>query len=221
MKNTFIIFFLLFFTLKISAQQGELTFGISGGINKSFLNGSDIDSLSTGGSAKSSTGAVIGITVDNKISKHFGLKHELFYGQKLMTLQLNDSINEGFKSKLKRQYIELFPASPTYYYKGIQLYAGPYIGILLNASIQRKDTNGNLYTDRSFYGTGQAPSKYSQKMDAGFVTGLNYEFPKGFNLGVRYIRGFVSLIENANTKPQWEIYNESFFVTIGYTFRNK
>lgn len=221
MKNTFIIFFLLLFVFKASAQKTGFTFGISAGINKSSLYGSNIDSLSTGGSAKSSNGATIGITLDNKISKYFGLKHEVFYSQKNITLQLNDSINGDFKSKLKRQYIELFPISPTFYYKGIQLYAGPYIAVLLNASIERKDADGNLYTDRSIFGTGQAPSQYSQKMDAGFVAGLNYEFSNGFNFGARYIRGFVPLIENANTKPQWKIYNESFFVTLGYTFKNK
>nr|WP_199002025.1 outer membrane beta-barrel protein [Flavobacterium sp. ASV13] len=220
MKHTFIIFFLFFFALKISAQQGELTFGISGGINKSYLNGNDTDRFSTGGSSKSLNGAAIGITLDNRISKYFGLRHELYYSQRFISVQLNDSINGVFKSKFKRQYIELYPASPTFYYKGIQLYAGPYIGILLNASIQRKDADGNLYTDKSFYGTGQAPSQYSQKMDAGFVTGINYEFSNGFNLGAKYIRGFIPLIENANTQQQWKIYNESFFVTIGYSFKN-
>lgn len=220
MKKTYTLCLLLFFIAKISAQQGELTFGISGGANRSSLNGRDIDSLSNGGSPKSLNGAVLGITLDNKMSKYFGLKHELFYNQRFTAIQLNDSINGVFKSKLKRQYIELFPLSPTFYYKRLQLYAGPYIGILLNASLQRKDAQGNLYTDKSFYGTGEALSKYSQKMDAGFVTGLNYGFSNGFNLGARYLRGFVPLIENANTKQQWKIYNESFFVTIGYTFKN-
>lgn len=218
MKNTFLIFFLLCFLLKVNAQQTGLTFGIRGGLNGSLLNGQNIDSLSTGGAPKSLTGQTIGITLDNKISKYFGLKHEVFYSRKLMSLQLNDTLNGDYKSKLKRQYIELFPVSPAFYYKGIQLFAGPYIGILLNASIQHKDADGKLYTDRSFYGNGTAPSQYSQKMDAGFVTGINYEFSNGFNLGGRYIRGFVPLIENANTKEQWKIYNDSFFITIGYNF---
>lgn len=219
MKNIYTMCMMLFFILKISAQQEGLTFGIIGGANWTLLNGRDIDSLSIGGASEGLRGQSIGISLDNKISDHFGLKHELFYSRQLVTLQINDSINEIFKSKLKRQYIELFPASPTFYYKGIQLYAGPYIGILLNASIQRKDADGNLYTDTSFYGDGQALSEYSQKMDAGFVAGLNYEFSNGFNLGARYMRGFVPLIENANTKEQWKIYNESFFVTIGYNFK--
>lgn len=220
MKKIYTMCFILFFILKMSAQQEGFTFGISGGANWSSLKGRDIDCLSDGGAPKSSNGLTIGITLDHKISPSFGLKHELFYSRRLMTLRLTDTINGAFNSKLKRQYIDLFPVSPTFYYKGFQIYAGPYIGILLNASVQRKDANGNLYTDTSFYGTGQAQSGYSQKIDAGFVAGLNYEFQNGFTVGARYVRGFVPLIENANTIPQWKIYNESFLVTIGYTFKN-
>lgn len=221
MKNTYTICFLLFFILKISAQQEGLTFGISGGINQASLTGANIDNLSNGGAPKSLTGQTIGITLDNKTSQYFGLKHELFYSRRLMDLKIDDGINPVFTSKLKRQYIDLFPASPSFYYKGFQVYAGPYIGILLNASIQRKDANGNIYTDKTFYGTGQASGNYSQKIDAGFVAGLNYEFSNGINLGARFVRGFVPILENTTTKQQWKIYNESFFVTIGYNFKNR
>jgi hypothetical protein len=218
MKNTCTICFLLFFILKISAQQKGLTFGISGGINQTSLTGATIDSLSNGGYQKSSIGQTIGITIDNKTSKFFGFKHELFYSRRLMTLKIDDGINPEFSSKFKRQYLDLFPVSASFYYKGFQVYAGPYLGILLNTSIQRKDADGNIYTDKSIYGTGEAPSNYSQKMDAGFIAGINYEFSNGINLGARFIRGFVPILENANTKQQWKIYNESFFITIGYVF---
>lgn len=220
MNKIYILCILLLFAAKISAQQEDLTFGFSGGANWSSITGRDIDSLSNDGSSKNLGGLSIGITLDNKMFKHFGFRHEIFYSRRSNTIRISDTINDVFKSKLKRQYIELFPLSPTFYYKGFHLYAGPYIGILLNASVQRKDTQGNIYTDKSFYGTGKALSKYSQKMDAGFVTGINYEFSNGFNLGARYIHGFVPLIENADTKQQWKIFNESFFVTIGYTFKN-
>nr|WP_314498535.1 outer membrane beta-barrel protein [uncultured Chryseobacterium sp.] len=221
MKNTIIIFFLLFFALKIRAQQGEITFGFVGGINRSSLIGSDVDSLSNGGSPKNSNGTVFGMTIDNKMSKYFGLKHELFYSRKNVTLQLSDTGNGAFSSKFKRQYIELFPASATLYYKGIQLYAGPYIGILLNASIQRKDDEGILYTDKSIYGSARALGKYSQKMDFGFVAGINYQLANGFNIGARYIQGFVPVIENTSIAQQWKIYNKNYFVTVGYTFKIK
>lgn len=220
MKNTYTICFMLFFILKISAQQEGLTFGISGGINRTSLTGAAIDSLSAKGFQKSATGQIIGITLDNKISKHFGLKHELFYTRQLITIKIDDEINPEFKSKFKRQYLDIFPVSPGFYYRGLQVYAGPYLGLLLNASVQHKDADGNIYTDTSVYGNGAASENYSQKMDAGFVAGINYELPNGITIGGRFIRGFVPIIENANTKQQWKIYNESFFVTLGYTFKH-
>lgn len=220
MKNTYTICFMLFSILKISAQQEGLTFGISGGINRTSLTGATIDSLSANGFQKNATGQIIGITLDNKISKHFGLKHELFYTRQLITIKIDDEINPEFKSKFKRQYVDIFPVSPGFYYRGLQVYAGPYLGLLLNASVQHKDADGNIYTDTSVYGNGAASENYSQKMDAGFVAGLNYELPNGLTIGGRFIRGFVPIIENANTKQQWKIYNESFFVTLGYTFKH-
>lgn len=220
MKNILTICFTLFFILKISAQQQGLTFGISGGINRTSLTGATIDSLSANGFQKSAIGQTIGITLDNKTSKYFGLKHELFYSRQVMTIKIDDGIHPKFTSKFKRQYVAIFPVSPGFYYKGLQVYAGPYLGLLLNASVQHKDADGNSYTDTSIYGNGRASEKYSQKMDAGFVAGLNYELPGGITIGARFIRGFVPVIENANTKQQWKIYNENFFVTIGYSFKH-
>ena len=220
MKNIYTTCFILFFILKISAQQQGLTFGVSGGLNWTSLTGKNINNLSNEGYQKSSIGQTIGITLDNNISKYFGLKHELFYSRRFILIKIDDEINPEFTSKFKREYIDIFPASPSFYYKGFQVYAGPYLGMLLNASLQHKDVNGNTYTDKSIYGTGEVTSNYSQKMDVGFVAGLNYELPNGLNFGARFIRGFVPLLENANTKQQWKIYNESLFVTMGYTFKH-
>lgn len=221
MKNTYTICIMLFFILKISAQQESFTFGISGGTNWSSLTGKDLDNISSDGSAKSVIGQTIGITLDNKSSNYFGLKHEIFYSQRATTIRIDDKINPTFDSKFKRQYIDLFPASPTLYYRGFEVYTGPYVGLLLNASVQRKDENGNTYTDKTIYGTGDATADYTQKMDAGLVAGLNYALPNGINIGARYIRGFVSILEDADSRHQGKIYNESFFVTIGYKFNKK
>lgn len=220
MKNTHTICLMLFFMLKMSAQQEGLTFGISGGINRTSLTGKNTDNFSNNGAQKSAIGQTIGITLDNKTSEYFGLKHELFYSRQLITIKIDDEINPEFSSQFKRQYIDLFPVSPSFYCKGIQLYAGPYLGLLLNASLQRKDADGNTFTDKLIYGNGQSSENYSQKMDAGFVAGINYEFPNGIHIGTRFIRGFVPIFENANTQQQWKIYNESFFVTLGYTFKH-
>ncbi|MCC9074489.1 PorT family protein [Flavobacterium sp. F-65] len=221
MKNTYTICIMLLFILKISAQQESFTFGISAGTNWSSLTGKDIESLSSDGAAKSAIGQTIGITLDNKTATYFGFKHELFYSRRSTTITIDDGVNPEFDSWFKRQYIDLFPVSPTLYYKGIEVYAGPYLGLLMNASVQRKDENGNTYTDKTIYGTAEATGNYSQKMDAGFVAGLNYGLPNGINIGARYSRGFVPILEDSESKHQLKIYNESFFVTIGYKFNKR
>lgn len=217
MKKIITIGLMLFCSIISKAQDG-LDFGIKGGLNWSYLKGKDIGNLSNGGEARELSGQMIGFTVNNKLSSGFWLKHEVFYSRRLMTIQLDDAIHPIFRSELKRGYIDLFPATPTYHYQRFQLYSGPYIEMLLNASVQRKDENGNLYTDKSFFGASDVKGNYSQKFDAGLVIGAEYEFPFGINIGARFMRGFVPLIEDSALKDQWRIYNQSLAFTIGYSF---
>lgn len=203
------------------AQKGDITFGIKGGMNWANLSGSGVDSLSNGGKYQSLSGQIIGISVNNKISKYVWLKHEVFYARRFLNVQLNDGIHPTYISNIKRQYLDIFPANVTFQYKGIQAYAGAYVGTLLSASIQRKDSLGNLYKDKTFYGNPTLLSNYAQKFDAGFKVGIEYEFKVGLNIGASYIQGFVPLIENAAKQPQWKIYNQYYNVTIGYSFNKK
>ena len=73
-------------------------------------------------------------------------------------------------------------------------------------------------------------SKYAQKFDFGIVAGLEYEFWFGLSVGARFQRGFFPIIENATSvnpdtgevTPQSKIFNQSFSISIGYTFgKNK
>jgi len=217
MKKIITIGLMLFCSIISKAQEG-LDFGIKGGLNWSSLKGKDVGNLSNGGEANGLSGQMIGFTLNNKLSAGFWLKHEVFYSRRLMAIQLDDAVHPIFKSELKRAYIDLFPATPTYHYQRFQCYAGPYIEMLLNASVQRKDENGNLYTDKSFFGASDIKGNYSQKFDAGLVIGVEYELPAGINIGARFMRGFVPLIEDSALKDQWRIYNQSLGFTIGYSF---
>jgi hypothetical protein len=65
-------------------------------------------------------------------------------------------------------------------------------------------------------------------LDAGYVVGIEYEFaPLGISLGARYTHGYVPLFEypgiivtnpSAPPLPAQKIYNESFSVSLGYSF---
>ncbi|MCW3464147.1 porin family protein [Chitinophaga nivalis] len=204
--------------ITVRAQQSNLSFGIKAGINQAGLTGGMIDSLSTGGATSKQTGIQIGVSLNHQFSKYCWLKQELFYSLRRVQLQLADDTHPAYNSPFRRQSIDLFPASPTFHYKGFQVFAGPFISMLLTASLQRRDDNGNTYTDKSLYGTATADNKYSHKFDAGLAAGLEYEFPLGINIGVRYMRGFVPIIENAAAQQQWQIFNQTAAFTVGYSF---
>ena len=61
--------------------QGNTTFTIKGGLLQSNIRGSDLNYLTKDGKTSRENNFFIGVSVDNGISKYFGLKHELFYQQ--------------------------------------------------------------------------------------------------------------------------------------------
>jgi len=200
---------------------GITLIGIKGGFTTSNLWGSNVnDSLSNGGSAKYKSGFNLGICANSMLGKYFWLKHDLFLVEKGSVLTINDTARHvDYKSDLKLLYIDIYPCSPTFHYKGFQLFVGPYLGGLTRASIQRENSAGAIYTDKSIYATSTTFKLYTQRIDLGYVAGLEYEFNNGFNLSFRYVRGYVPLIENPLQQiHQLKIYNKSFNFSIGYTW---
>ena len=238
MKNLIIILFLLVGGSLVAQQKdtafpflnGRTTFGIKLGLTQSTLYGSEVNALSFTGKATAQNGFHVGITANSMIGKYFWLKHEILYTQKGAGVVLNDSINGNYNSNLRTSYIDLFPLNAAFHYKGIQLYAGAYISVLVDASIQRKDWNGVIHTDKSIFGDGnqfENKNKYLQKMDYGFNAGLEYEFKFGLNIGIKFVRGFAELIQYANShtfsdpKLKYDIHNTNINFSVGYSLRSR
>ncbi|MBS1977466.1 MAG: PorT family protein [Bacteroidetes bacterium] len=223
MKALFIIS-LLVLPFMVRAQDGYTSFGVRLGMVSSSLRGMDVDSLSPRGPITSQWSLSVGILANSRMTPHFWLKHEVNYTLRTMTLQMSDASNNAFGSTYSRHYVDIFPISPTYHIAGFQVYAGPYLGLLAQAYVERKDAGGNITRDYGIFGSDQQFGKQHQKMDLGLVAGIEYELPFGLNLGAKYIKGFVPVVEyaNANTfsDPNYRvsIYNESVVVTIGYSF---
>ena len=226
MKLIFFAITLLIATLA-QAQDGYTTVGFKVGILSSSLRGADADTLTNGGHATTKWGITIGVVVNSRLKKHFWLKHELAYTVRAMDVTLQDPSSQPYSTSYTRHYFDIFPLSPTFNYKGFQLYAGPYLGLLSQAWVERKDSQGNLFKDYSIFGSDKQFSKQHQKFDLGLVAGIEYEFSFGLNIGAKYIMGFVPVIEysNANTfnDPHVPIsaYNNSFNITLGYSFIKK
>ncbi len=226
MKKTFFLILILSSCWIKGQAQGETRFGIKAGFTSANVYGSDLSQLSTGGATSPLSGFHFGIFVNSKISKYFWIKSEVLTIQKGSVLQFNDNSGKPYKSNFKSQYIDVYPISPTFHYKGFQLMAGPYVGMLIKSSYQY-DSLGKLYTNSSIFGSNSSLNVYRQKIDAGIVVGAEYEFKWGISIGVRYTKGFVPLFENASALvinpsspalPSQKIYNENLSISIGYSF---
>lgn len=211
-------------------SRNKVSFGIKAGLSYSTLYGKEIGYVFAENKATYEPGYHFGVIVDNKIGKKFWLKHELIFNQKIVGIKLSDSINDKYSSKLKMSYLELQPFNAAFQSKGFQVYAGPYISVLLGAQIQRKDNNGNIFTDHSIFGTAnnnESENKYLQKLDFGINIGLEYQLPIGLSMGAKYTHGFTDIFQyansysNGNTKTDnIKIYNRGWMISVGYFFRN-
>jgi hypothetical protein len=228
MEKNLLIIFLAVSSFTADAQ-GETKIGIKAGFTSANVYGSDVAQLSSNGNPTSLQGFHVGLFVNSKISKHFWLKSEVISIQKGTVLSIKDKWSQLYSSNLKSQYIDIYPASPTFHFKGFQLLAGPYVSMLLTSSIQQKDSLGVMSTNNSIFGIPSQNSKYRQKLDAGFVLGIEYETKWGISIGGRYTKGFIPLIENAAAitpvnapeQPQQKIFNESYSLSIGYSLGKK
>lgn len=209
-----------------SKVENLTSFGIRAGFVQSNLYGEDLDALSIDGKSSSLNGFTVGVVVNSIIGRYFWLKHELSFNHHGANVKLNDKTQAGFSSTLKMNSLQLLPASPAFYYKGFQLYAGPYVSALLNASILRKDEKGNYYKDKSIYGSAEEDTeenKYLQKIDFGLTTGLEYQITFNISIAAHYIHGFIPIFDNANANESKQvskigIYNQGWGVSIGYLF---
>jgi hypothetical protein len=201
------------------AQNGMVGLGIKGGLSKPQLRGSDVATDFPSPSSDFSN-IMIGLSATSRTGKYVWLKHEVFYSKRFMTTQQNDPVNGSYSSQFKRHYIDIYPVSPTLQFKGLQVFAGPYLGVLLNATLQQKNGSGQLQ-DVSIYGNPTQNSNYAQKFDFGYVVGVEYEFNFGVNLGIRYTKGFVPVVENAAQQTQRSVYNSFASVVLGYTLWGK
>lgn len=201
-------------------ENNGVTFGLKAGYTQYNIYGKDQATLSPEGSTKALNSFYIGAEVNTKFSKYFGLKHSISVLQKgAIVKRTHEADNTGYESKYKNLYLDIAPISPTFHFHGFQIYAGPYVGVLIHSSIQYKNENGQLITDKSLYGDATQEGNYSQKIDAGIVAGIDYVFKNGITIGAQFTQGFVPLIENTNsTNRQSKIYNKGFSFTIGYTF---
>jgi hypothetical protein len=208
-------------------SSNKVTFGLLAGYSISDLYGSDIDYIFSDSKTYKFQSFHVGMLVNSQVGKYFWFKHVLLLNQKGTHAYLSDSTNGKYGTTLKMLYIDLYPIAPTFYLNGLQIFSGPYISALLNASIQRKDNQGNMFVDESIFGNpgnneSNDKNKYLQKVDFGFSLGIEYQFSFGLLIGIKYNLGLMDIFQYANSYTfndskldKIKIYNRGFMISLG------
>lgn len=198
----------------------QTKFGLKVGYSQFSIYGDDLQKITSNGAASATKNPFLGLSVTNRLNHFLILKHEIsFVGKGAKIHLIQEETGQLYNSTLDLSYIEFMPISPALYFKGFQLYAGPYIGVLLHSSVTKQDKNGNTYKDKSIYGDAEQEADYIQKTDFGYIVGIEYALPLGINIGVKMSRGLNALFEDAeNNGSQWNIKNKGVLIHLGYDF---
>ncbi|NLR66875.1 PorT family protein [Chitinophaga varians] len=181
MKITAGIFLLLLVMSGARAQElPAFSLQVKAGVQLPRVYGAAKDSVA----GYAASGWLAGLSALSPIGKSVALKHDVF-----LAMQKNES------------RLDLFPVSIAYRKYNLEVFAGPYMGILL-----RSDNYGNGTMDKG----------YATKNDIGFTIGAGYTFRKRFSAEFRYVQGFAPLGENAGTKDQLKAHRRYVAFTLGY-----
>lgn len=223
MKNRFLHLTLLGLLLfNLTAFSQSVGFGIKAGVTHSGLKGDAVSTLNnltdyTNGiiTPKYSTGFFAGGFASIPLTNNFSIEPGLQYSQKGYALQGNLNISNleflGMKTKanLDMNYIEL-PLLAKYTVSGLEIFAGPQISYLTNASLVSKAglLGINLLNNKMDI------SDQFNRWDAGISAGVGYGFTNGLSLSAAYDHGLSNIDANKNIHAQ----NRAYKIGIGYRF---
>jgi hypothetical protein len=204
------VLLMLFVVTAVSASAQKGYFGFRAGASASGYYGSDFNEAKDSFAIASIWTPTAGFYVNSFVNDYFWIKTEFNYVNRGYTQQ-----SQGQTLKTNYYYIDAYPITPAFHFKGAQIFAGPSVSLLVAAN---KDTLVNGSVER----ISDNELKGFNRYDIGMMAGFEYEFNFGLNLGVRVVRGFTSLYEpNSATKVQTQWFNQNYLITIGYTIGRK
>jgi hypothetical protein len=216
---------LLFAALLASSlafAQSKPSVGIRAGVTQSGLKGDAVESLNslldyTNGAieTRTRTGAFAGVNVSLPVSSAVSIEPGLYYAQKGyemqggLTIKGAEFLGANARARLTSHYIDL-PVLVKVNMNGLQVFAGPQVSYLAKSDL--RTTAGvlgfNLLNEKM-----DATDQFN-RIDAGLVGGLGYQFTNGLNLSASYEHGLTRVDQNRNL----EAYNRGFKVGLGFKF---
>ena len=193
-----------------TAMAQKSYFGLRLGVANPAYYGSDFKDAQATSSIKSILTPTVGFYVNSMVNDYFWIKTEFNYVNRGYT-------HEQMGQTLQTNYycIDVYPVTPTFHFKGAQLFAGPSISLIV-ASQKDSIIAGQVkkISDNKMNGL--------NRYDVGIMAGFEYEFNFGLNVGARIVNGFTSVYEkNATTNVQTQWFNQTYLFTVGYSIGRK
>jgi outer membrane protein W len=194
-----------------SYAQNTTSLGIKGGVNLANFRGEDVKD------AENRTGFNLGLVLNYSITEKSGLSFEADYSS-MGAIDKGNKINFGgiaFGSGDKTDKLDYLRTTLLFnYFMGTnemnirpKLFAGPYLGFLLNSQYKIEDRDYQDYSDNAFNAT---------DFGVAFGAGLHVKVAEKIWLvpDVRYNLGLTNVSDAANIDGS----NGAFSINIGITF---
>lgn len=182
-------------------KNSDISLGLKGGLNLSFIAGDGTDNFD------SKMSFHIGLVSEIPISDKFSFQPELIY-----SAQGDKETVDGMDIKYKLDYLNLPLLAKYYISEGFSLEAGPQIGLLLSS----KAEGGGISIDLK---------DMMKNVDFALGFGLGYKLENGINFSGRYNLGLSNIVEKNGsilgeqiTSDNSKNHNEVFQLSIGYFF---
>lgn len=172
-----------FLIIIVGANAQESHIGVKGGVNFSNL-GKDIEDSDSFDEANLKTGFHAGLFANLKIIDFFALQPEVLYSLQGSKVDVPGSSEE---LKFNLSYINVPVLAKVYLGENFNIHAGPYIGFLVNTSVEFND---NTVED--------ALEDFYKTLDFGVAGGIEFESGSGFVLGARYNAGLADIRDDDN-----------------------
>ncbi len=185
----------------ISQGQAKVELGLKGGVNLANIN----TEASIGENYDAATGFHIGPYLLVKVA-NIGIQPEILYSTKGTDISV-DNISETLQQR--SAYLDIPVMFKLYTVMGINIQAGPQVGLLLSAEQDQLTINGSTVDIEE----GVDISEFRKSSDFSAAVGLGWDAPFGLNFAGRYVIG-LSDINDADTGS--DVKNNMWQFSLGY-----
>lgn len=170
-----VVYLLLLFVFAIVQVQAQgISFMPKAGLN--LANMTKVD-----GNVRA--GINIGAGVEFGITPMFAIESGLFY-----SMQGAEDEALGIKGTIKNDYLNIPVLAKVYVYEGLNFFAGPQLGFLVNAKGKLQENKASIQSDMK---------DYYNKVDFGLTLGAGYVTPIGLLFSISYNIGFANVLNDA------------------------